>query len=347
MSKILIFSDIHVHQHKNSSKRLDDCLGALEWVFNVACERKIKEVLFLGDLFQDRQKIQVLSYQKTFDVLWKYHDKFVLWLLLGNHDLWYADKWDVSSVFPLRAIPNIRIIDSISTHKIGNLNIDFIPFTKDPISAASQFSNKSNIMCGHLAIDGAQLNTMYNTTSEVSVEFENDMVPVTTEFFDGWKKVFLGHYHGSQIINGFIEYVGSPLELNFSEAFQQKHCIVLDTETLEQEYVINNFSPKHLIVREGEIKKYNLTNNFVEILTEDISQTNLMSLTTEITSEHDVCELRFKEIRNNNDKIMDEVRDKFLNHTGDVLQRYVAAVGVDSLDETLLLDIAKDICSSD
>ena len=104
--EVLIFSDIHVHCHKRSNDRLEDCLKALDWVFDVAEQRNITEILFGGDLYHDRQKIEVYSYQRTFETLEKRlrDGRFKLYLLLGNHDIWYNDNTSISSVVPLSAL---------------------------------------------------------------------------------------------------------------------------------------------------------------------------------------------------------------------------------------------------
>ena len=135
MSKVLIFGDVHCYPHKRSSERLQHCIDALDWVFSTAIERQIENVIFLGDLFHDRQKIDLLTYQKTYEVFEKYlinmaretidgggHSRrtppFKIYLLLGNHDLWHYTKWDVSSVTPLRAINGVNIVDKPSTWPI-------------------------------------------------------------------------------------------------------------------------------------------------------------------------------------------------------------------------------------
>src|SRR5688572_10201575 len=114
MPKLLFFSDIHIAAHKGSQDRLDDCLNVLKWVFDTARKRKIKTVVFGGDLFQDRQKISLLAYNKTFDVLAENEDININ-LLLGNHDLWYYEDTSVSSVHPLSALPHVHVLSKPST----------------------------------------------------------------------------------------------------------------------------------------------------------------------------------------------------------------------------------------
>lgn len=345
MTKILIFSDVHVHPHKRSSKRLQDCLDALHWTFQTARDKHIKEVLFLGDLFHDREKIQVLAYQKTFEIIRKFDD-LTIHLLLGNHDLWYYDRWDVSSVLPLGAMKHVEVIDRPMTKVIEGLSIDFLPFTHDPLSILKDhFKIKSSVLCSHIAIDGAQLNKLYNTRSEVAVENDSDMVKVDVGLLCGWKKVFLGHYHGEQKLNDIIEYVGSPLQLSFNEAFQKKHVIIFDTDTMKQEYVENTFSPKHLIIDQDKIDDYDLENNFVEVNVENVDSLEILDLKKKIIKEHEVQHLEFR-VKKKSGKVAEEVFQKFDITNGDVLERYVTSVGGAGLNLERLLRAGWEICST-
>ena len=72
LNDILLFSDLHCYKHKRSEDRLHHCLEVLEWVFLTAKERNIKDVVFGGDLFQDRSVIDIMTYNLTFKILKKY-----------------------------------------------------------------------------------------------------------------------------------------------------------------------------------------------------------------------------------------------------------------------------------
>jgi DNA repair exonuclease SbcCD nuclease subunit len=50
--KILLFSDMHIHMHKNMMSRLEDGLKVLSWVFETAIKHDINVILFGGDLFR-------------------------------------------------------------------------------------------------------------------------------------------------------------------------------------------------------------------------------------------------------------------------------------------------------
>ena len=352
MSKILLFSDAHIHSHKNSQRRLQHCLEALEWVFKIAIDNNIDDVVFLGDLFQDREKIQVLPYQLTYEIINKYCGKnglnINLYLLVGNHDMWFADKSDISSVYPFGSIENVRVISKCETLNIAGLNIDFLPFTLNPPKSLQIFKNRSPVLCGHIALDGAQLNTFFKTQADVSVEYDGDMVKVDSTLLKDWQRVFLGHYHGEQRI-GHVEYIGSPLQLNFAEAFQKKHIIILDTEDLSTEYVENTFSPRHLILTEDQVPQYDLNNVFLRLQPKDINSTDLVELKKSIVENNNI--LTFELSSSISDEDMEETKEVLqestllLNHNNDMLEEYMKAFGTNGLYNTRLLEIGRMLCS--
>lgn len=342
--KILITSDLHIHPHKQSMKRLQDCLDVLRWALETAKSLGINHVLFLGDLFHDRQKIQVFAYQKAFEILRDFPSLDIN-LLLGNHDLWYYERWDVSSVAPLGAMRHVRVIDRPSTITVAGLPIDFLPFTHNPVAVLSDhFPKKSPVLCGHIAVDGAVLNKVYGTRAEVAVEHDADMVRVGVDLFSGWKRVFLGHYHGEQRLN-HVEYVGSPLQLSFNEAHQTKHLVILDAETLETEYVENTFSPRHLIINAADISKHDLKDNFVDVCVDTADTVDIVDFRNEVLAKHKPASLEFREKKKLVEEVRPEIFEKFDLASGDVLDRYLAVEEVGHLDKGRLLKIGRDICT--
>ena len=352
MGQILLFSDVHVSKHKDSLKKLQNCLDALKWVFETAVEKDIKNVVFLGDLFQDREKIQVLAYQRAYEVLAKYcggdEPPVNLYMIIGNHDMWFLDKTNISSVYPFGALKGVRIISECKTINIAGLNIDFLPFTLNPLNSLESFvEGNSSVLCGHIALDGAQLNTLYKTYADISVEYDGEMMKVDAGVFKPWKKVFLGHYHGAQVIKN-VEYVGSPLQINYAEANQEKHLIVLDTETLEQEYVINTFSPIHLVISESDIDKYDLNNAFVKVITSSTSA-NVVDLRNQITEKFNVESLDFSPPKAKDDEevkvTVENVQNIMVQDRDTLLKEYLKAIVIPThLEESRLLEVGKRFC---
>lgn len=349
MSRVLLFSDVHVHPHKRKVERLEDCLRTLEWVFDVAAQEQIDDILFGGDLFHDRQKIEVYTYQRTFQTI--YHrmktSKLNLYLLLGNHDLWFNEKTSISSVFPLSAIPRVRLISKPERLNIAGANWDFIPFTHNPVAAVADLKalpGDPQYALGHIALDGALLHG--NSYSDVVIEHDGDMVTVSADIFSHYQNVFLGHYHAQQKINSIVEYIGSPLQLSFGEAFQDKHIIIFDCETRKKQYVKNTFSPRHLILKEADLDKHDLNGNFVQIVVEEIGASNLVDMRRSVTEKNAVASLEIKQRKKKIDEHVIEDAKAILFKEDEMLARYVDEVGTNNLDRNRLLQIGRKICQT-
>lgn len=355
--KILIFSDLHIHPHKRSTERLDDCITALDWIFKTALDQKIKNIVFLGDLFHDRQKIDVLTYQKTFEIFEKYlcNNDLKLVLLLGNHDLWHYQKLDVSSVNPLRNLPGIKIVNKPCVEEISDGTEDFyfgfLPYTHNPIEDLKEIekewkcknTEQKKVLGGHISVDGAVWNVKYNTVSDVTIEHDGDMVRVGPEIFKKWDKIFLGHYHAEQKLNEKVEYVGSPLQLSFGEAFQKKHILIFNTFDLSSEYIENDFSPKHFIIKEDEIEKYPLEGNFIRLEVEDIASRQMSEVRQNLVESLKVSSLEIKQIPKKEDHVVKDAK-AILYKEEEMIEKYVEQTNIDNLDKSTLIQIGREIC---
>lgn len=352
MAKALIFSDLHLHGHKDRVDRLHDCLRVLEWVFETAAKEKCEYIFFLGDLFHERAKIDVLNYLRTFEVFMKHMMDDTMrdcqmYLLVGNHDMYHKERWDINSIKPLSAIPNIHIVQSPVTTFFGGRRIDWLPHTENPIKELAELKKAGNgagdILFAHIAVNGALTNTFYGVRSDVIVEYDNDMVVVNPDLFDDWGMTMMGHYHGAQKLTAKTEYVGSPLQLSFGEAFQKKHVVLLDLDTLEKTYIENTFSPKHLIVSPQDIENeaYNLNGQFVRIAVQNMGATGLIDLQRKVARESKPLTVDLKQSDKKTEEedstVIEEAR-AILTDTKQMLQQYIKDKGVpDGLDAARLL----------
>ena len=83
---------------------------------------------------------------------------------------------------------------------------------------------------------------------------------VGADCFLGYDYVALGHLHRPQEIRPHIRYCGTPLPYSFSEAEQQKHFLILETEDLcVREVPIS--PPYRLREEKGRTTKPDLRNN--------------------------------------------------------------------------------------
>lgn len=355
--KSIIFSDIHINSHKKSIDRLEDCIEVLDWVFKSAIEKNVNNIIFLGDLFHDRQKIDVLTYHKTYEILEKHllKNEINLYLLLGNHDLWHYEKTDVSSVNPFRNLPGVQVIDKPCVKKISDDYLfAFLPFTHNPLEDLKQIEKEWKLECkknkidpikilgGHIAVDGAVWNVKYGTFSEVAIEHDGDMIKIGSNVFSYWEKVFLGHYHAEQKLSNKVEYVGSPLQLNFGEAFQKKHIVLYDFSNNEIEYIDNNFSPKHYIISENDLEKYDLKGNFIRLEVDDVSSSTISEVRKNLIENKEVASMEIKQAAKKEQEHSIVDAKSILSKEDEMLEKYLEQVNVD-LDKKRLLEIGKSI----
>jgi hypothetical protein len=276
--------------------------------------------------------------------------------------MWSRDKWDVHSPAFLKAFDGVNVIDRACSLNIRDHFVDFLPFTENPINDLQMVRNlvprhlgEKRLLCSHLAVDGAKLNSF--TEADVVVEHDGEMVKVDQDVLTGWDQIYLGHYHGEQIlgVNGEIEYVGSSLELTKSEAFQEKHIILHDLDTFEKRYLVNDFSPKHLVLKPDQLNKQDLSRHFVTVVVPDItSQSDLVDMRHEILKHNAVGSLEIKPERKRQDTSKDQqaVKDaKAILETQDkMLERYLAECTdeeKEGLDPNLLLMIGMRIIETD
>lgn len=352
MSQVLLFTDLHIHPHKKKYERLQNCLDVLDWVFETAKTHKVKNILFCGDLFHDRQKMDIPTYQKTFEIFVKHlsvKDRPNVYLLLGNHDLWHYEKWDISSVFPLATIDGVKVVDRPCSLEIDGHEIGFLPYTHNPIEDLKKINIKSKfkILCGHVAVDGAIWNVQHGTTADVSIEHDGDMVKITPDVFDGYDQVFLGHYHAEQRLTDTVEYIGSPLQLSYGEAFQKKHVIIYDLKKHTKEYVRNTFSPEHYPIKSKDLPNIKLENNFVRLMVDDLSSPETVELRNELLKQKPGS-LEFKAApKKTEDEVALVVDAKsILAQSDTMLEKYVETQDIKELklSKDLLLEIGKEIC---
>lgn len=345
MANILLFSDLHIHPHKKSLDRLEDCLRIIPWVFDTARKNNVKNIIFGGDFFHDRHKIDIYTYQKSFDALKQNIENtgINLWLLLGNHDLWFYENSDISSVHPFSSINGVNVISKPTRIKIDEINWDFLPFTQNPINSLKildGFPGEKECLIGHIALNQAKMHKgMY--ASDIVIEHEGDVVFVDSDIFLEYENVFLGHFHSEQKVSEKVEYIGSPLQLSFGEAFENKHLIIFDTKTKKKTYIENDFSPKHLILKEEDLKKYDLEGNFLQLIVDDMSNVDIINLKKNLLNENKIIDFKIKQSKKNSQNI-DDVKDVVYNEK-EMLEKYVSKSKTD-LDKDLLLKIGKKIC---
>jgi DNA repair exonuclease SbcCD nuclease subunit len=226
----------------------------------------------VGDWHHVRESTNVRILNLSLTVAQKLCAKFKrgVYVILGNHDVYYKDQTSVHSLKGFDQIfDNFHIFEKpkplmINSHKF--LMLPWIEDLDDLKQATSVNSDCEYIFC-HADFKGASLTK--------SVVLEHGLTGEDTKSF---KRIYSGHIHIHQN-NGNLLYVGTPYEMDRGDRGNPKGFYVLDVEQkdITEKFIENTFSPKH--IRHDVHKLLNLNKSKVE----EIFKNNFVDL--EIESE--------------------------------------------------------------
>lgn len=225
MSKWISIGDLHFGERGDSEKFNNSILDFLEWSIEVAKEHGADKCIQLGDWFHHRNKIQVqtLSYGIVgARILGNHFGRDNTFVLAGNHDLFYLDRLDVSSVSALD--PFVTVIDEITPLSDKIVATPWVT-DQDMWDQVVEYSDTHKYLFAHLELNGFMVNDRY--------EMETGHSPKEIRRFE---KVLTGHYHSMQE-KGNVLYVGTPYPITMNEANEAHGVHIFDEETGELTFV--------------------------------------------------------------------------------------------------------------
>ncbi|TFB05308.1 putative DNA double-strand break repair Rad50 ATPase [Trichoderma ghanense] len=256
----LLFSDLHF-KHLD----LDRVWKTAQWIVSEAERNRVGRAIVCGDLLTSRtmQPTHVLSTCFRFiDLLSKAVPR--VHVLLGNHDLAYRREYQTTALDALnigRLSPYVSLHSRIATHEWDGRRVLLLPFREEQdelteaVDALDPGEARETVGFAHLAInraitqrhivrpDGGKLG------AASSVAYRGLTGP---DRFASLARTFTGHFHSHQTIlqkhsghsktdlRGSVTYLGSPLQLNWADLYDERRGIVLlNPETLEHQLLVN------------------------------------------------------------------------------------------------------------
>lgn len=218
-NSIITFTDIHFGMKNNSKEHNEDCISFLEFMIEKAKSEGIKTCAFMGDYFHNRSYVNISTLDYGLRGMRMLNENFEkVYFIVGNHDMYYKNKRDVTSINMAESFDNITFINEMTTID----DCTFIPFMID-----DEYKNlpsiSSKYVFGHLELPGYLLNKMISMP-DLGKETENS--------FQSSEYVFSGHFHKRQekiTKNGVkIVYTGNCFPHNFSDTWDDdRGCMTL------------------------------------------------------------------------------------------------------------------------
>ena len=214
-SKVAVFTDLHYGMRNNSREHNDWCERFVKWVIEQSEERGIKTCIFAGDWHHVRSAINISTLNYSVSGLKLLNDYFDhTYFVIGNHDLFYRDKYEIHSLPYITQFPKIHVIDSMT-------EVDGVAFV--PWLVSDDWKRVPNLkapyMFGHFELPRFKMNAM--------VEMPDHGLLNATHFVNQ-KQVFSGHFHKRQN-SGKIWYIGNTFPHNYSDAWDDERGMMFWT----------------------------------------------------------------------------------------------------------------------
>lgn len=237
-----VFTDIHFGKKNNDRQHNQDCEDFVKWFVKMAQERDCDCVIFTGDWHDNRHAIHVSTLNYSLSNMERIASSFErFYFIPGNHDLYYKEKREISSVAIGRNLSNMIIINDF----LHTGQVTFCPWLiGDDWKQVSKYAKKSKYMFGHFELPHFMMNAM--------VEMPDHGGLTSGEFDSVGAMAFSGHFHKRQS-KGKVTYLGNTFPHNFSDAWDDDRGMMILEWDQEPEFVAWPDAPKYRTLKMSEL----------------------------------------------------------------------------------------------
>ncbi len=280
--KVACFTDIHFGLRNNSRQHNTDCEEFVLWFIKEAKKAKCETCIFLGDWHHHRASINVSTMNYTMSNLEFLSKAFTnVFVIMGNHDLFYRDKREINSVAFGNLYDNIHIVNNIFTE--GDVSI--IPWLVQE-EWKEMPGIKSKYIFGHFELGGFQMNQLISMP---------DTGGLQKTHFRNQEYVFSGHFHNRQQQKNVI-YMGNAFPHNYSDTWQDDRGMMILEWGGEPQYIAwpnaPSFKTINLSTLVDEPEKYLKPKTYIRVTLDiDISYEEATHIKQVFTEKYDLREI--------------------------------------------------------
>jgi DNA repair exonuclease SbcCD nuclease subunit len=272
--KINLVGDLHLGIKNNSVEWLEiQKQFLLKFLFKKVDEDfdQDRDILILeGDIFHSRESINVRIQNEAFSIFKQLAQKFKrgVYIIVGNHDVYYKDKTEVNSLKALSHLAdNIHVFEKPETLTLnGEHSFLMLPWIED-VSRLSSVVNDYRNLCQYIVCHADIKGLRFNKWTHVEHGLE-------VEALSTYKRVYGGHIHHRQTVKNVL-YTGTPYQMDRGDIGNAKGFYQLDVSTrnLTETFIENTESPVFVkfdimavleMTHAEIIEKFH--NNFVDIM---------------------------------------------------------------------------------
>ncbi len=269
--KAAVFTDIHFGKKNNDRQHNMDCEAFVKWFIEQAKAADVDTVVYCGDWHDNRHSIHVstLNYSlSNMERLAEAFDNF--YFIPGNHDLYYKEKREISSVSIGRNLGNITIINDFL--EVGG--VTFCPWlVGDEWKQIEKRAARSEYMFGHFELPHFLLNQMVEMPDHGGLNADH--------FAGVGEWAFSGHFHKRQA-RGKVCYLGNPFPHSFADAWDDERGMMILEWKQEPQFIAWPDAPQYKTLKLSEM---------LENPTEHLNDRTFARVTSDIKLSHE--ELQF------------------------------------------------------
>jgi len=242
--KYLLVTDSHLGLGKSSDLYHDVVFNLFNEIKQVCVDRKISEIIHLGDFFHDRKVLNTKTQNVAHQIAELFRAVATVHLILGNHDVYYKDRLKPTVAELLDGYPHFNIIDEIT--KLDDIVL--CPWGLIP-------QGHSGYCMGHFELMGFKMNSSYVC--------EHGQDPAHLKRDNKFEHIYSGHFHTPSAKNG-ITYLGSPYQQTFHDINSPRGYYIWEDGRLE--FIEYTYAPQFIVQIAENIDTKKIKNNIIRLV---------------------------------------------------------------------------------
>ncbi len=334
--KAITINDLHFGRNSNSVQANQDNLDFLDWAIDEAKTFGADTCIMMGDWHDNRSSISVLTLDYSRRAIEKLNANFktVYWFP-GNHDLFYRDKRDVTSISFAQHLSNIKFVTKPTTIGSGKDGVTFLPWlVGNEHKACGRID--SRYVFGHLELNGGFL-------MNAKVPMPDHDGNIDTDSFKKPEFVFTGHFHFRQAKNNVV-YTGNIMPFNFADSWDEERGIMMlewgkepDFKAWDDQPTFRTMTLSDLLTKPDQMLKQKTTARVT--LDMDISYEEAQVIRDQYAKEYGVRKIELVPVARQSVSAQEFQSATTFQSVDQIVIDGLLSVQSDSLDKNKLVDI--------
>jgi DNA repair exonuclease SbcCD nuclease subunit len=275
INQVVFISDVHFGIRNGTIEWLENQRSYFKEFFIPLLKQQKKQkqkpcVVVAGDYFDNRQNVDIAVLNTAIDIMAEMASVCPVYVMIGNHDIYKKSDTDITSLRPMIDMKNVTLIyDRMELEIKGGkrfLLVSWVGDMKKENKIITDNKDKFDYLVFHTELAGMTYANNRPIINGLQIDLCDDNC-----------RILSGHIHKRQETKKGL-YFGSPYQMERSDIGDQKgiYIFTVEGENMTRTFVENNYSPKFLCVRFGDIgrnpEKWKdiVANNYVDIVfTED------------------------------------------------------------------------------